>query len=126
MTAITITSFGYGHAPAPEATVVVDLRGTLPERTSPLQNTAAEAEEIRAAAFRSPGEADLRANLVNIAATLTGLAEHTGTPASLAVGSTAGRYPASSLAMSIADDLHARGYSAVVVHRDLYRDPAEH
>lgn len=96
MPALTITSFGYGHAAPPVATVVIDLRKILrdPHISPRLRDMTADDPEVRDTVWRTPGATHLLNNLIALSRTLMGLHDATGAPASIAIGCSGGRHRA--------------------------------
>jgi UPF0042 nucleotide-binding protein len=113
---ITITSFGYRHAPAPEATVTVDLRECLrdPHVDPALRNLTGEDPDVVKAVLATPGARMLASQLFGLAA---GLAAR-DMPVSVAIGCAGGRHRSVVLAALLATELHEVAPTRLV-HRDV-------
>ncbi|WP_019635108.1 RapZ C-terminal domain-containing protein [Actinomadura atramentaria] len=117
---VEITTFGYGHAPAPEATIVLDLRVHFrdPHVRPELRWLTAEDIEVREAVMGTPGIS--RLVTATAAAVRAYLAGPTDAPVTVAVGCAGGRHRAATVGMALAYALRDR--DVVLVHRDLHRD----
>lgn len=117
---IEIISFGFGHAPAPPAETVVDLRRHFrdPHIDPALRELTGLDDEVRARVIRTPGIPpliDVLAGVVN--------AFLVGAPAArtrIAVGCTGGRHRSVVVAVDVAARVRRRhGVPVLVRHRDI-------
>ena len=117
---VTITSFGYLHAPAPDAHIVLDLRHHFrdPHVSPQLRYLTARDIPVRQAVLGTPGIAELIEAVV--AAVRAYLAGPSAGPVTVAVGCAGGRHRAAVVAEALAQRL-----GGTVGHRDLHRDVVE-
>ncbi|MFI7396548.1 RapZ C-terminal domain-containing protein [Streptomyces tendae] len=118
---IRIISFGYGHAPAPEADLVFDLRALLrnPFHNPELKHRTGLDQEVYDHVRDTPGAERLAFNAV---ATARGLAEDTGADVTMAWGCTGGRHRSVGLARLAHELLLGVGEEATIEHRDVDQD----
>ncbi|MFI6981538.1 hypothetical protein ACIBSV_23485 [Embleya sp. NPDC050154] len=117
---IRIVSFDYGHAPAPEAEITLDLRRRFrnPHHDPQMRQRAGLDDDVYAHALDTPGLRDLAA--------VTALAAHDLAhtipgPITIACGCVDGRHRSVAVARHIAEIL-ADGCAAIVIaHRDVHR-----
>jgi RNase adaptor protein for sRNA GlmZ degradation len=117
---VVITSFGYLHGPAPEATIVLDLRVHYrdPHVSPVLRGLTAEDARVRDAVMATPGiPALVDATAAAVAAFTAGPCQTH--PVTIAVGCAGGRHRAASVAMALQGRL--RDIDVVLVHRDLHK-----
>jgi UPF0042 nucleotide-binding protein len=115
---IRIVSFGYGHASAPTADLVFDLRALLrnPFRDPELKHRTGLDQEVYDHVMATPGAKRLAAGAV---ATALALAEDTGTDVTVAWGCTGGRHRSVGLARASYELLRAAGEKVTLEHRDV-------
>lgn len=126
MADINIVSFGYGHAPAPEAHLTIDLRQHFrdPHTTPDFRHLTANDEPVRTAVLNTPGITDL---IHGIAAAVNAFANAPDTrPITIAAGCTGGRHRAPTFARTLLHRLHADGHSLTIHHRDLDKPVINH
>ncbi|WP_119580661.1 RapZ C-terminal domain-containing protein [Streptomyces europaeiscabiei] len=118
---IRIVSFGYGHAPAPTADLVFDLRALLrnPFHNPELKHRTGLDQEVYDHVWDTPGAERLAFNAV---ATARSLAEDTGTDVTMAWGCTGGRHRSVGLARLAHELLLGVGDEATIEHRDVDQD----
>lgn len=125
-TQIEIVSFGFGHAPAPESHVLLDLRTHFrdPHIDPRLRHLTAHDPEVGDRVLNTPG---VRAALLGVATTVLGMAggPGKGTPVTVAVGCVGGRHRAPRAAIALQGLLAALGLAATLTHRDLDQDVLE-
>ncbi|MEU8199320.1 RNase adapter RapZ [Microbispora amethystogenes] len=117
---VHVTSFGYGHAPAPEADLTVDARRHLrnPHADPGMRELTGLDPAVRKHVLTTPGAT----TTVYAAATFAReLAGTTRSPVTVAVGCVGGRHRSVALAEQIATTLRERGVTATVTHRDVHR-----
>lgn len=120
MPQVNIVSFGYLHAPAPEAHLTLDLRRHYrdPHVRPELRQLTALDAAVRDAVLATPGiPALLDAVEAAIEAYLAG-----PTPAALAVaiGCAGGRHRSAVVAAELAARVERRGTPVTLTHRDLH------
>ncbi|MFF6955274.1 ATPase [Streptomyces sp. NPDC008317] len=118
---VEIVSFGFLHAPAPAAHIVLDLRHHFrdPHINPALRELTADDEPVRAAVAATPGiDVLLNATLTGVLGFLTG--PSTGL-VTVADGCAGGRHRAPAFAMTLADRLRFIGLTVQVTHRDMHR-----
>ena len=121
MQTVTITSFGYGHAPAPEADIVLDLRRHFrdPHVRPELRALTAADMPVRAAVASTPGIWDLvDATVGTVHAYLAG---PTTAPVRVAVGCVGGRHRSAVVADLITNVLRGQDVAVELTHRDIDR-----
>lgn len=122
MAAVEIISFGYGHGPAPEAHLTVDVRHHFrdPHVDPALRELTARDERVRRAVLRTPGVGELVD--ATAAAVRAFLAGPSAGPVTVAVGCVGGRHRsavvADTLRIVLLDD---HDIPADVRHRDIDR-----
>lgn len=116
---VVITSFGYLHAPPPEAHLTVDLREHFRDlHVSPaLRHLTARDAPVRAAVRATPGIDDLLAAVA--AAVLAYQAGPSRAVLRVAVGCAGGRHRAAVFAGALEQRLREAALSVRMVHRDL-------
>jgi RNase adaptor protein for sRNA GlmZ degradation len=118
---LVLTSFGYRHAPPPDADIVLDLRPWLRDPAAAewcLPLTGRDAR-VRKHVLSMPGAAELLAHLEGAARTLLRLAEP-GRRVVLAVGCAGGRHRSVVLTEELAGRLGS-GWSVEVRHEHAER-----
>ncbi|MEU2441833.1 RNase adapter RapZ [Streptomyces rubradiris] len=115
---IRIISFGYGHAPAPTADLVLDVRALLrnPFHDPALKTLTGLDQEVYDHVRDTPGAERLAFNAV---ATARGLAEDTGADVTVAWGCTGGRHRSVGLARLSYELLLGVGADVTIEHRDV-------
>lgn len=118
MTAVAITSFGYGHAAAPIADVTIDARRNLrnPHHDPAMRELTGLDFAVRAHVLDTPGAREL---ILHTAAAALGLLAATGLTVTIATGCAGGRHRAVALAEEIAARLRTSGVVVAVEHRDI-------
>lgn len=116
-----VTSFGYRHGPAPEATIVVDVRGLLHD--SNLEPELAELDghdvRIKHRVLATPGVFALIDHVVLLVQGV--LTEAPGAVVDVAVGCAGGRHRSVVLSERIAKALEQYGVVVELEHRDVHR-----
>lgn len=119
MTTVEITSFGYLHAPAPAAHIVLDLRDHFrdPHVDPALRQMTAADRPVRRTVLRTTGiRRLLRATVRQVQAYGAG---PSGDIIRVATGCAGGRHRSAAVADQLARRLRRRGHTVTVVHRDL-------
>lgn len=119
MALINLISFGYGHAPAPEAHLTLDLRHHFrdPHINPDLRHMTANDEPVRTTVLNTPGINDLiHATTAAVNAFTRG--PSTG-PITIAAGCTGGRHRAPTFARTLLARLVHDGHTVTIHHRDL-------
>lgn len=113
---VKITSFGYGHGPAPEADITLDIRRAL--RRPPMRHLTAVDKTVRGYVMAQPVAVRLVADVASSAQSLLTVQS----TVSVAIGDEAGSHRAPALVMSLEAFLAivAEDLPAEVTHRDLY------
>lgn len=115
---ITITSFGYGHAPAPQAHITLDVRDLFrdPHLNPAMVELTGRDLMVIDSVLRQPGAGDLVADMARLV-----LRQHRlGVALVVAFGCQGGRHRSVVLADQLARDLAAFGVVVLVVtHRDI-------
>lgn len=125
MTTVEIVSFGYGHSPAPEAHLILDLRQHFrdPHVNPALRYMTAEDRPVRRAVLRTAGIRPLlRASVRAVRAFDRG---PSGGTIVVAVGCVGGRHRSATVAHCLARRLRRRGLEVELRHRDLRRPALE-
>ncbi|XKK37265.1 ATPase [Nocardiopsis sp. ARC36] len=120
---IRVISFGYGHAPAPDAHLTLDLRTHFrdPHVSADMRYRTAHDQVVRDHVLNTPGIRSAISGMVTAALALT-TGPSGNAPITLAAGCTGGRHRAPTTAMVITDMLTALGISVELEHRDLDRE----
>ncbi|MEV5408602.1 RNase adapter RapZ [Thermopolyspora sp. NPDC052614] len=125
---VVVTSFGYGHGPAPEAELTIDARRYLrnPHHDPAMRHLTGLDAVVARHVLDTPGAAGTVEAVVAFARDLlTGTADTgTGTdgrsgPVRIAVGCAGGRHRSVALAQAITDRLTGLGIAARACHRDV-------
>ncbi|MFF0052563.1 ATPase [Streptomyces sp. NPDC005498] len=118
---VTITSFGYGHAPAPEATAVYDVRAHFrdPHVDPALRHQTAESPDVFATVMNTPGVAALVDCIVHTVFSYR--AGPTPAPITIAIGCVGGRHRSAAIAIRVAQILAGTQMPATLEHRDIAR-----
>jgi UPF0042 nucleotide-binding protein len=116
-----VISFGYGHAPAPTADLVLDLRALLrnPHHNPQMRHRTGLDPDVYQHVMATPGAERLAHG---ITATAIALAEDTGGHVTIAWGCTGGRHRSVGLARRTHELLHATGAAVDLEHRDIDHD----
>lgn len=122
---VQITTFGYLHAPPPDAHLVLDLRIHFrdPHVNPALRHMTAHEAPVRAAVLATPGISDLVQ--ATAAAVLAYLAGPGGGAVMVAVGCAGGRHRAATVGMSLAAALTGHGVTVALYHRDMVKPVIE-
>lgn len=120
MATVEIVSFGFLHAPAPEADVVLDLRRAFrdPHVDPRMWELTGRDRIVRRAVLRTAGvRALLRATVRQVAAYASG-----PSAGRIVIGSgcAGGRHRSVVVAEKLARRLRRRGHTVTVTHRDLH------
>ncbi|MBD0743539.1 hypothetical protein BG418_18370 [Streptomyces sp. CBMA152] len=119
---VVITSFGYGHAPAPQADLTVDARRHLrnPHTDPALRDLTGLNPTVRQHVLATPGARGNIQHVANYAQTLLDdAANQRQRLVTIAIGCIGGRHRAVALAEEIAATLRAGGVGVDVEHRDV-------
>lgn len=121
MDAIEIVSFGYLHAPAPEADVVLDLRRAFrdPHVDPAMRQLTGRDKLVRRTVLRTPGVRQL------LRATTRQVQAYAAGPSAerivIGSGCAGGRHRSVVVAEKLARRLRRRGHTVTVTHRDLHQ-----
>lgn len=118
---IEIVSFGYGHAPAPDAHITLDLRTHFrdPHVSPELRDLTAEDTAVQVAVAGTPGIWPLvEATVAELRAFLAG---PTAAPVRVAIGCVGGRHRSAVVAQLVTNMLASDRIAATLEHRDLHR-----
>lgn len=121
MADVVVMSFGFGHGPAPEAHVVVDLRHHFrdPHVNPRLREMTAQDRLVRRAVLGTPGiKPLLKALVAQVQAFRRGPSAGVVT---VAFGCVGGRHRSAVAAHVLARRLRRRGLDVELVHRDARR-----
>ena len=118
MTVVQVISFGYGHAPAPEADVTVDARRLLldPHVDPGMREMTGLDEPVRRHVLATRGA---QSWVEHEAASARALLTTIGQPVTVAFGCTGGRHRSVVMASECARLLSAAGFEVTVEHRDV-------
>jgi len=121
MATIRITSFGYGHNPAPDAHLTLDLRTHFrdPHVSPELRHMTANDRPVRRAVLNTPGIRPLLAATVRAAQAYAD--GPSGDDITIATGCVGGRHRSAVAADSLARRLRRRGHTVTVHHRDIHQ-----
>lgn len=116
----TVVSFGYGHGPAPEADIIVDLRELL-HRPLPTALRTMDGHDtcIKHWVENTPGAWAVINGVVDMVRAILAEAPHRNVQ--VAVGCTGGRHRSVVVAEKIGRGLEQSGYLVEVDHRDMHR-----
>lgn len=119
MAAVKITSFGYLHAPAPAAHIVLDLRHHFrdPHVNPALRELTAHDEPVRTAVLATSG-IDLLLT-ATVTAVMAYIAGPSGNTVTVAAGCAGGRHRAAAFATELDQRLKAAGTPTSLTHRDI-------
>jgi hypothetical protein len=121
MSRIMITSFGYGHGPAPFAHLIVDVRHHF--RDPALRHLTATDERVVRAVLETPGvPALVRSIVLAVSAFLAGPG---GGPVVVAIGCVGGRHRSPVIAADVTQMLQHAGIRPSLGHRDMGRPVIE-
>ncbi|MEV6234928.1 RNase adapter RapZ [Saccharopolyspora shandongensis] len=121
---VVVTSFGYGHAPAPSrADVTLDVRRHFrnPHRDPAMRYLTGQHEPVRKHVLNTPGVLRLVENTAGLARDLLNASAATR-QLMIAVGCVGGRHRSVAIADGIVSALRDAGINAAVHHRDITRD----
>lgn len=121
MVQVYVISFGYGHAPAPEADLTLDTRRLLrnPHHDPRMRELTGLDEVVRQHVLATPGAA----RLISTASVLVAdLHVQTNAPVTVAVGCVGGRHRSVVIAEELAATLRSDGIKTSITHRDVHRD----
>jgi len=116
----TVTSFGYGHAPAPEGAIPFDVRGWFrdPHIEPRLRQMTGKDQEVVLKVLATDGVAGFLRGLRDAFASVL----VTGADVNVAFGCVGGRHRSVVLADVLALWLAEQGWDTTVVHRDIDKD----
>ncbi|MEV4784036.1 RNase adapter RapZ [Streptomyces tuirus] len=126
MAAIKIVSFGFLHAPPPEADVVLDLRRAFrdPHTDPRMRELTGRDRLVRRTVLRTSGVRRL------LAATVRQVQAYTEGPSAeriiIGSGCAGGRHRSVVVADKLARRLRRRGHTVTVQHRDLHLPVVQH
>lgn len=118
MSRIEVTSFGYGHSPAPDADVIIDARRHFrnPHQDPQMRFLTGLDDPVRRHVLATPGVM----NVVRATAqTVVELVPVALTPVTVGVGCVGGRHRSVAMAEALSAELRRLGLDADVVHRDV-------
>ncbi|MEV0698616.1 RNase adapter RapZ [Saccharopolyspora sp. NPDC050389] len=121
---VVVTSFGYGHAPAPgRADVTLDVRRHFrnPHHNPQMRQLTGQHEPVRKHVLNTPGVLRLVENTAQQARDLLNASADTRQVV-IAVGCVGGRHRSVAIADGIVSALRDAGINAAVHHRDITRD----
>jgi RNase adaptor protein for sRNA GlmZ degradation len=123
---IEILSFGYGHGPAPEAHLTIDLRHHFrdPHVNPALRGLTANDRQVRRAVLATPGVRRMLAATVRQVQALA--AGPTPGTITVAFGCVGGRHRSAVAAQNLARRLTRRGHTVTLHHRDLHQPVINH
>ncbi|MFI9019494.1 hypothetical protein ACIGZI_36300 [Streptomyces griseus] len=118
---ISIVSFGFGHAPAPTADLVLDLRALLrnPHHDPEMRHRTGLDQDVYDHVMNTPGAQRLAHH---VAATARSLADDTGADVTIAWGCTGGRHRSVGLARAMYELLRDLDVPVTIDHRDIDRE----
>lgn len=119
---IVVTSFGYGHGPAPEADITIDARRHLrnPHSDPAMRELTGLNPAVRQHVLDTPGARRLIDHTTALARDLLAdAAQPRFRLVTVAVGCVGGRHRSAALAEEITVALRAAGIGAEVEHRDI-------
>lgn len=119
---VRVTSFGYGHAEPPSASITLDVRSLLrnPHHDPAMRYLTGRDAAVRQHVMDTPGAADLVSNTVILARNLLRDAGNpTGLRVDVAVGCVGGRHRSVALAEEISLSLELDGIGTEIEHRDI-------
>ncbi|MEV4376967.1 RNase adapter RapZ [Streptosporangium sp. NPDC049644] len=117
---VLITSFGYGHSPAPDADVTIDARRNLrnPHHDPAMRQLTGLHPAVRRHVLNTPGARPLICHTASTARALAALA-CPDRPVTVATGCVGGRHRSVALAEEIGQTLRTQGIAVSVEHRDI-------
>jgi UPF0042 nucleotide-binding protein len=115
---INVISFGYGHAAAPNADLIVDTRRLLhdPHIDPAMRQRTGHDDVVRDRVLATPGA---RAWIYHTAATVHALASACGREVTVAVGCVGGRHRSVVIAEEVTGVLRRSGCPVRLEHRDV-------
>lgn len=118
---VVVVSFGYGHSPAPEAHLVLDLRAHFrdPHVSPALRWLTAEDRVVRRAVLGTSAIRLLLRSTVRLVRAYN--RGPSGGTVVVAVGCAGGRHRSATVAHCLARRLRRRGLDVTLQHRDLRR-----
>lgn len=118
MSDLHVVSFGYGHAPAPHADIVVDVRDWFrdPNIDPALRALTGADSRVVAKVLDTDGVYDFLLALFDLTAVLL---RQRGRTVTVAVGCVGGRHRSVVIAGMLADRFEAVGWPVRVTHRDV-------
>lgn len=120
MPTLHIISFGYGHSPAPDADLVLDVRASLrnPHHDSAMRELTGLSERVYQHVVTTPGAEELARDTLTLA---LHLADAVRRDVTVAWGCVGGRHRSVGLARLTRTLAHATGRDATLTHRDVHR-----
>ncbi|MEV4753022.1 RNase adapter RapZ [Streptosporangium sp. NPDC049248] len=119
---VVVTSFGYGHSPAPEADLTLDARRHLrnPHHDPAMRTLTGLDRVVREHVLATPGAQATITTAITFARDLH--AQVNGQRlVTIAVGCVGGRHRSVAIAAEVVAGLNACGLDALVAHRDVGR-----
>ncbi|MGW3114434.1 RapZ C-terminal domain-containing protein [Streptomyces sp. NPDC001091] len=126
---VVVTSFGYGHSPAPEADITLDTRRHLrnPHHDPAMRDLTGLDSAVRQHVLTTPGARHLITNTAVMAQILlTDVADARQRLVTVAVGCVGGRHRSVAIAEEIAVSLRSLGVGVEVEHRDIDKPVIQH
>jgi UPF0042 nucleotide-binding protein len=123
---VTVSSFGFKYDLPPESDLVFDVRFLPnPFHIAELRALSGLEEDVAEFIKRWPQTQEFLSKLKDLVGFLVPQYTEEGRGAvNIAIGCTGGRHRSVMTAKCLADDLRERGYSVILTHRDIDRDPA--
>ncbi|MDP9850314.1 RNase adapter RapZ [Streptosporangium lutulentum] len=120
---VAITSFGYGHDPAPEADLTIDARRYLrnPHHAPGMRELTGLQEVVRRHVLATPGARATIGHAIAFARDVLAEAAGPERMVTIAAGCVGGRHRSVALATEIATGLRACGIGVQLTHRDVER-----
>ncbi|MFI8351297.1 ATPase [Streptomyces sp. NPDC085596] len=128
-TQVVITSFGYGHSPAPEADITLDTRRHLrnPHADPAMRDLTGLDSAVRQHVLTTPGARHLITNTaVMVQILLTDVADARQRLVTVATGCVGGRHRSVAIAEEITVSPRALGVGVEVEHRDIDKPVIQH
>jgi len=118
---VTVITFGYGHAAAPEAEIVADLRRRFrnPHHDPAMRHRTGLDADVYAHVLGTAGVEPFARGVADTARALT---LSTGGPIVVGTGCVGGKHRAVGMGRRVAELLREQGVSVVLEHRDVHRE----
>lgn len=123
---VHVTSFGYGHGPAPDAHLTIDVREHFrdPHVDPALRQLTADDPRVTAAVLGTPGIIELIEFLASTA--LAFLSGPRPGPVTIAIGCVGGRHRSAAVATWLTRELQSLNITVTLTHRDMHRPVIGH